>query len=41
VLAAVLKDQYGVLAELDNGSRPACSACRRTNMVLHLTKTIG
>jgi len=38
VLAAVMRDQYGILLDIDPAGRPGCSACQRTNMTLVLTK---
>ncbi|GBF88347.1 hypothetical protein Rsub_01059 [Raphidocelis subcapitata] len=38
VLAAILKDEYGIIAEEDASNKPTCAACRRSNVSLTLEK---
>ncbi|KAI8466052.1 MAG: hypothetical protein J3K34DRAFT_434854 [Monoraphidium minutum] len=38
VLAAIFKDEYGITLEEDTSNRPACAACRRSNVTLTLEK---
>ena len=38
VLSAILKDCFGVVLEEDSSARPACAACRRSNLAITLTK---
>lgn len=38
VLGAILRDQFGVVLEEDSTARPACLACRRTNLAVTLNK---
>ena len=38
VLAAVMKDQYGIAMEEDLGARSPCAACRRTNFAFTMQK---
>lgn len=40
MLAACLKDMYGVVMEEDSSAKPKCVACRRTNVSLILQKVI-
>uniref|UniRef100_A0A383VK31 BTB domain-containing protein n=1 Tax=Tetradesmus obliquus TaxID=3088 RepID=A0A383VK31_TETOB len=40
VLAACLKDMYGVVMEEDSSAKPKCVACRRNNVSLILQKVI-
>ncbi len=38
MLGAILRDQFGVVLEEDSAARPACLACRRTNLAVTLNK---